>query len=662
MTKKNPTGPRCTSTASGDMLKCTLEIGHAGHHTTAPRDRKAAQHSTWSTQPDGRVRVIAYNGKKPMGEWFEDAPKAAPTRSAARDDAEIDAEIARENEERVQRELANPSRAEERFTSGEGVLVAELLAAREAKRRKKAAKDQWAKGPKLTDKCALCGREFGEHDGKKCPKPNAAAPAPAPAPSGSGEWNCNCGGEDGELPRHMVGIRGCQQVATKCGYCDSPLDDDGVCTECGNGRTPHEIKSARAEAIAQRDIKPANLILGYERHPAAALYPLLEGDELESLASSIKANGLRERIVRVTIGGKTSILDGSNRGLACERAGVKAQFVDYEGPKDMASLVKFSLDKNSHRRHVDPSVRAMIADEAAQLGRGNPGDRETGRASGLMTQAEAGAKLGVSERLVRRARVVREKGTEKVIEAVKTGHLAVDAAEQLTKLPKAKQNAIAEKALAKKGQIKSGHVRALVRQEERRETVSRINTGQVGAVSALAGPFGLMLWDPPWEYDNSDDHAGARGHIKYPSMNIEELVALGRETLSRLKDDAVIVTWATNPRMPVAVHLIEALGLTWQSMGTWVKGKIAVAPTNMRSRTEHYIIATRGKPTHTLNELSTWLCDRPIDQTEHSRKPQELHELLEKHCAGPFLELFAQAPRAGWQVWGAQVDKFAEAA
>ena len=45
---------------------------------------------------------------------------------------------------------------------------------------------------------------------------------------------------------------------------------------------------------------------------------------------------------------------------------------------------------------------------------------------------------------------------------------------------------------------------------------------------------------------------------------------------------------------------------------------------------------------------------------EHSRKPAAVHELCETLFDGPYLELFARAPRAGWTVWGNQTDRFAK--
>ncbi len=43
---------------------------------------------------------------------------------------------------------------------------------------------------------------------------------------------------------------------------------------------------------------------------------------------------------------------------------------------------------------------------------------------------------------------------------------------------------------------------------------------------------------------------------------------------------------------------------------------------------------------------------------EHSRKPDGIHERIERLVAGPYLELFARQQRPGWTVWGNQTDKF----
>ena len=40
----------------------------------------------------------------------------------------------------------------------------------------------------------------------------------------------------------------------------------------------------------------------------------------------------------------------------------------------------------------------------------------------------------------------------------------------------------------------------------------------------------------------------------------------------------------------------------------------------------------------------------------HSAKPEEVPARVEALVSGPYLELFARAPRPGWTVWGNEVD------
>lgn len=41
---------------------------------------------------------------------------------------------------------------------------------------------------------------------------------------------------------------------------------------------------------------------------------------------------------------------------------------------------------------------------------------------------------------------------------------------------------------------------------------------------------------------------------------------------------------------------------------------------------------------------------------EHSRKPDELYDIIEQCSPGPYLELFARHKREGWSQWGNEVD------
>ncbi|HEY6039105.1 MAG TPA: MT-A70 family methyltransferase, partial [Kofleriaceae bacterium] len=448
----------------------------------------------------------------------------------------------------------------------------------------------------------------------------------------------------------------------------APVKFTDLCLKCGLAKHAGKCASSKkpatttqAEAVAPAPHE-ALKILGYRRHPVAAVYPMMEGQAFEEFADLVQAHGLQDEIELIEVDGETWILDGSNRALACERRNVTPRFELYKGKTDLESLKLYSALKNgAGRRHLDPSIRAMIASDLAELGQGDRADRQTGQSTGL-TQAEAGKKFGVSEKSVRRARVVKTKGTPKVNAAVMKGKLSVEAAEQVTKLSPKEQDAIADEALAKaEGRaVRSGRVRSLVKQQEKRDTVRKINEGRV--LPPPLGPFGVIYGDYPWKYDNSDQHEGSRGHMGYPPMDFDEIIAHAREMRSRAAKDCVIALWVTNLYIPKIGAVIEAYGAEHRTMLTWPKPRAGVG-TWPRGQTEHLVIASIGEPVHTLNELSTLLpAFAPYIDRAHSSKPTEVADLLTKHCSGPFLELFARAPREGWTVWGAESQKFASEA
>jgi hypothetical protein len=53
--------------------------------------------------------------------------------------------------------------------------------------------------------------------------------------------------------------------------------------------------------------------------------------------------------------------------------------------------------------------------------------------------------------------------------------------------------------------------------------------------------------------------------------------------------------------------------------------------------------------------ITHWKQRRAVKPDEwHSRKPDELHPIIEACSPGPFLERFARTKRSGWTVWGNQ--------
>jgi protein gp37 len=95
-------------------------------------------------------------------------------------------------------------------------------------------------------------------------------------------------------------------------------------------------------------------------HPAADLFPMVEGDEFRELCADIKERGLAQPITIWTDG---SLLDGRNRLLACYETHQEVVLDRYEG----TDPVQFSLSANLHRRHLSEGQRAVVGLKVREL-------------------------------------------------------------------------------------------------------------------------------------------------------------------------------------------------------------------------------------------------------------------------------------------------------
>ena len=110
------------------------------------------------------------------------------------------------------------------------------------------------------------------------------------------------------------------------------------------------------EAIERYEVEGVT----YEVHPAARLFPRLEGKQFEELFFDIAMNGLREPVVVRGL----EIVDGRNRLRAALRAGGTVRFEELGGDVDVYAFV---TSANLYRRHLTTSQRAMIAIRLVEL-------------------------------------------------------------------------------------------------------------------------------------------------------------------------------------------------------------------------------------------------------------------------------------------------------
>ncbi len=183
------------------------------------------------------------------------------------------------------------------------------------------------------------------------------------------------------------------------------------------------------------------------------------------------------------------------------------------------------------------------------------------------------------------------------------------------------------------------------------------------------GHFGAILADPPWGFQcwsGPEKKVASRGTVApYQTMGMVELAELPIAELAA--DNCVLFAWVVWPTMPEALALIERWGFKYKTCAfAWMKAdpyRLWALEEDVRmglgywtrANSEVCLLATKGKPKRQNSDVRQGIIE-PIRQ--HSRKPDGIHERIERLVAGPYLELFARQQRPGWTVWGNETDKF----
>ena len=128
--------------------------------------------------------------------------------------------------------------------------------------------------------------------------------------------------------------------------------------------------------------------------------------------------------------------------------------------------------------------------------------------------------------------------------------------------------------------------------------------------------------------------------------------------------------WACDPLLDKAFEVLAAWGFTFKTVGFYyVKVARGLRPvTGMgywtRANPEICLLGTRGKPERLSKGVQRLILELTFEdkvilapRTEHSEKPLEAYDRIEKLVAGPYLELFARHARPGWHQWGNEVGK-----
>ena len=159
--------------------------------------------------------------------------------------------------------------------------------------------------------------------------------------------------------------------------------------------------------------------------------------------------------------------------------------------------------------------------------------------------------------------------------------------------------------------------------------------------------------DPPW-FERGGGGRGANVH--YPLMKTKEIIAMAPMVQDLAEDNAHLYLWTTNNFLPDALEVMKAWGFRYVTMITWMKDRIGLGQ-YFRGLTEHCLFGIRGKlPYKDIDgkrqQGKTGFFE---EKREHSRKPVQMREMIEKVSYPPFIELFARERFDGWDAWGNEI-------
>lgn len=187
---------------------------------------------------------------------------------------------------------------------------------------------------------------------------------------------------------------------------------------------------------------------------------------------------------------------------------------------------------------------------------------------------------------------------------------------------------------------------------------SLLSTAQSG------GPFHTILADPPWRFQHrTGKMSPEHGRLaRYDTMTVEEIGALPVAEVAA--DKAHLYLWVPNALLLEGLAVLAAWGFEYKTNLVWLKTRKDGGPDGrgvgfyFRNVTELVLFGVRGKDNRTLAPGRRQVNMVAERKREHSRKPDQMYDLIEACSDGPRLELFARSERPGWVQWGDELGSY----
>jgi N6-adenosine-specific RNA methylase IME4 len=180
------------------------------------------------------------------------------------------------------------------------------------------------------------------------------------------------------------------------------------------------------------------------------------------------------------------------------------------------------------------------------------------------------------------------------------------------------------------------------------------------AVAPPQGKYGTIVIDPPWPMQKIEREVRPnQTGFDDPTMTEEDLVAFGATIGRCAAEHCHLFMWTTQKFLPMALRLLEAWGFRYVLAMVWHKTG-GFQPVGLpQFNCEFVVYARSGSPefvdTKAFNTCFT------AERREHSRKPDAFYDLIRRVTAAGRIDIFSREAREGFDQYGNEIAKFAEA-
>ena len=169
--------------------------------------------------------------------------------------------------------------------------------------------------------------------------------------------------------------------------------------------------------------------------------------------------------------------------------------------------------------------------------------------------------------------------------------------------------------------------------------------------------------DPPWQFQNRTGKVAPEHKRlnRYPTMKLEDIMKLPVGDVADEKSHLYL--WVPNALLSEGLQVMEAWGFEYKTNLIWEKTRKDGEPDGrgvgfyFRNVTEILLFGIKGEKNRTLDPGRSQVNLIRAMKKEHSRKPEEFIDLIEKCSNAPYLEVFARGNRDSWDMWGNQATE-----